>query len=71
MGVSGIQMFMGLPEIIHLEFSKRKTEAIREKRGVKEVGGLEAMWKQSEQLWNATDKWSKMHQTTGIVFGKG
>lgn len=71
MGVSGIQMFMGLPEIIHLEFSERKTEAIREKRGVKEVGGLEAMWKQSEQLWNATDKWSKMHRTTGIVFGKG
>lgn len=50
MGVSGIQMFMGLPEITHLEFSERKTKAIREKRGVKEHCGLEAKWKLNEQL---------------------
>lgn len=43
-------MFMGLPKITHLEFSERKTEAVREKRGVKERGGLAAWWKPSEQL---------------------
>lgn len=50
MGVSGMQMFMGLPEITHLEFSERKPEAIREKRGVKERGGLAAKWRPSDQL---------------------
>lgn len=35
-------MFMGLPEIIRLEFSERKTEAIIEKRSEKSVVALKS-----------------------------